>query len=502
MRLLSRWWILVVVLAGIGIVGGCSGKREVTGQVFVVTKGGDNVKLGLVGMHVVEERRMSEIATRLLAGTMTRKANAKLLMELATELEQLTKEVPSGFEPPLEELATAVAHREVLERSVDQPLRESLFKELPAAVTKTDADGTFTVEVSGAEWLAARGQRRAGDSTEEYFWLLPLKGAQKKLLISNDRMLEDDDALVLALIEVLSQPLAMKPDESLANWANEQRASAKKLFSDAKAKVEAAKKERLRLEAEAKSKADVAKDRMASGGAFQPGEKHVLGLAVRWVPAGGFTMGSPNSEEDRSSDEAQHEVVLSRGFFIAETECTQAQWELVMGNNPSNFKGPNRPVERVSWEEAVEYCRKLTTKQHGEGLLPVGWEWRLPTESEWEYGARAGQKGLRHGELEAIAWWSGNSGSETHAVGGKQPNALGLYDMMGNVSEWCADWSGDYPTGTVTDPSGPSSGSYRVFRGSCWRAAAGDVRSALRRWYGPGDRTFEVGFRPVLSSVR
>ena len=244
------------------------------------------------------------------------------------------------------------------------------------------------------------------------------------------------------------------------------------------------------------------KARMVSGEAFQAGQRLVLGLAVRWIPAGRFTMGSPGSEEGRSSDEIQHEVVLSQGFFMAETECTQEQWEMVMGSNPSDFKGPNRPVEKVSWAEAIEYCRKLTLKQRSEGLLPAGWEWRLPTESEWEYGARAGEKGLRHGELDAVAWWLDNSGSETHTVGGKQANAWGLYDMMGNVWEWCNDWDREYPTGSVTDPRGPNSGSFRVFRGGSWSDGAGYARSAYRYGNDPGARIFYLGFRPALSSVR
>jgi formylglycine-generating enzyme required for sulfatase activity len=213
-------------------------------------------------------------------------------------------------------------------------------------------------------------------------------------------------------------------------------------------------------------------------------------------------MGSPSSEEGRYSNELQHEVVLSRGLFLAETECTQGQWEAVMGSNPSNLKGRDRPVEQVSWEEAVEFCRKLTAKQRQEGVLPEGWEWRLPTESEWEYAARAGTTGARHGELDAIAWHGGNSGSETHGVKGKQANAWGLYDMVGNVWEWCGDWYGDYPTGSVTDPTGPGSGSLRMNRGGVWNGGARNARSAFRNWCVPGNRNSFLGFRPALSSVR
>ena len=235
----------------------------------------------------------------------------------------------------------------------------------------------------------------------------------------------------------------------------------------------------------------------AQGARGQAGE-----IFVRWIPPGSFMMGSPDSEEGRSFDETQHEVVLSQGFFMAETECTQGQWVMVMGSNPSNFKGANRPVENVSWDVAVEYCRKLTAKQRAEGLLPDGWEWRLPTEAEWEYAARAGTTGAHYGELDTIAWYGGNCGSKTHPVKQKTANAWGLYDMMGNVWEWCSDWYRDYSTGSVTDPTGPSSGSGRVNRGGSWYDDAGRTRSAFRLGLDPGYRCISLGFRPALSSVR
>ena len=312
------------------------------------------------------------------------------------------------------------------------------------------------------------------------------------------------------LEEKAKAELEGKERQRLAAIAEQERL---RLEAEAKAKAELeekerqrlaviAEQERLRLVAEAKAKVEAVKARMVSGGAFQAGEQLVLVLAVRWVPAGRFTMGSPESEEDRRLDETQHEVVLSRGFFMAETECTQGQWEMAMGSNPSGSKGANRPVEQVSWSDAVEYCRKLTVKQRDEGLLPVGWEWRLPTEAEWEYAARAGTTGARHGELDAIAWHNNNSGSETHAVGAMQANAWGLHDMMGNVWEWCSDWSGDYPTGGVTDPTGPKSGSNRIYRGGSWNSVAGYVRSSFRLSFEPGSSNHLVGFRPVLSSPR
>ena len=137
------------------------------------------------------------------------------------------------------------------------------------------------------------------------------------------------------------------------------------------------------------------------------------------------------------------------------------------------------------------------------GKITPQQEYRLPTEAEWEYAARAGTTGVRYGELDAIAWHGGNSGSEKHAVKQKAPNAWGLYDMIGNVSEWCGDWYGNYPTASVTDPTGPNSGSYRVRRGGSWdRYAAREARSAVRYGLGPGNRFNNLGFRPAFSSVR
>jgi formylglycine-generating enzyme required for sulfatase activity len=302
---------------------------------------------------------------------------------------------------------------------------------------------------------------------------------------------------------IFQQHLAIQERER-QQLAAEVRAAEEKALAEARVKAEAEERERQRLAAEVKVRVEAMKARMASGGAFpaEAGDRLVFGLAVRWVPSGRFAMGSPLSESDRDSDEVQHEAVLTRGFFLAETECTQGQWEAVMGGNPSHFKGTDRPVEQVSWGEAEEYCRKLTAKQRAEGILPKGWEWRLPTEAEWEYAVRAGTTGARYGELDTIAWHRGNTGSETHPVSQKAANAWGLHDMIGNVWEWCSDWSGDYPTGSVTDPTGPNSGSSRVIRGGSWSSGARYARSALRNGDDPGNRHFLLSFRPALSLVR
>jgi formylglycine-generating enzyme required for sulfatase activity len=226
----------------------------------------------------------------------------------------------------------------------------------------------------------------------------------------------------------------------------------------------------------------------------QAGQERVIVLsggaemAMVWCPEGEFMMGSPANEEGRNGDEGQHQVKLTKGFWMAKTEVTQGQWESVMGDNPSNHKGNDLPVECVSWNECQEFCQKA-------GLA-------LPTEAEWEYACRAGSTGpyAGSGRLDDMGWYKGNSGNETHPVGRKQPNAWGLHDMHGNVWEWCADWydSGYYAKSPEKDPKGGGSGGDRVLRGGSYWYDPRGCRSADRGWYNPALRSRSRGFRPVL----
>jgi len=212
-----------------------------------------------------------------------------------------------------------------------------------------------------------------------------------------------------------------------------------------------------------------------------------VGMKFVLIPAGSFQMGQDSGDSDENP---VHRVTISRAFQMQTTDVTQGQWKAVMGNNPSEFQhGDDYPVEQVSWNDVQEFLKKLNA-------LDPGKNYRLPTEAEWEYACRAGTSGERYGDLDAIAWYSGNSSSKTHPVGKKQPNAWGLYDMLGNVWEWCADWFDDnyYANSPATDPRGPLSGQYRVLRGGSWVGNDSYVRSADRNWDSPAVR-YSDGFR-------
>jgi formylglycine-generating enzyme required for sulfatase activity len=217
-------------------------------------------------------------------------------------------------------------------------------------------------------------------------------------------------------------------------------------------------------------------------------------MTYAFCPAGSFTMGSPSTEEGRSSDENQVSVTMSKAFWMAKTEVTQAQWCAVMGSNPSQFKGDNLPVEYVSWFDAQEFIKKV----NGSGEIPAGWKVCLPTEAQWECACRAGEKGpFSGGSIDEVAWYNENSQIKTPAVGTKKQNAWGLHDMHGSVWEWCADWYDGELSGS-TNPLGPSSGVRRVLRGGSWNDFAAGCRAASRFNYSPDYRSIRLGFRPAI----
>ena len=214
------------------------------------------------------------------------------------------------------------------------------------------------------------------------------------------------------------------------------------------------------------------------------------------VRGGTFRMGATSEQGCDAYDweKPVHSVTLS-GYYIGKTEVTQALWQAVMGSNPSYFEGDDLPVEQVSWDDCQEFIRKLNSL--------TGQNFRLPTEAEWEFACRGGNnsRGYKYSGsnyIDNVAWYDGNSGGKTHPVATKSPNELGIYDMSGNVWEWCCDWYGDYTSGALTNPKGPESGSLRVHRGGCWIYYARFCRSSFRHFNFPTHRYYYLGLRLAL----
>jgi formylglycine-generating enzyme len=222
---------------------------------------------------------------------------------------------------------------------------------------------------------------------------------------------------------------------------------------------------------------------------------------LRWIAPGSFLMGSPASEAERDDDERQHPVTLTQGYWLADTACTQSLWRAVTGDNPSGFKGEDRPVESVSWNDAQDFITKLNQAVPGLNVC-------LPTEAEWEYACRAGtqtpfwfgtnitpEQVNYNGNFPYVGGKKGLYREQTVGVKELPCNAWGLYQMHGNVWEWCQDWFGPYPTGPVSDPLGSDSGGYRVLRGGSWLNGGRHVRAAYRNRLTPDLRTVSIGFR-------
>jgi formylglycine-generating enzyme required for sulfatase activity/predicted Ser/Thr protein kinase len=229
-----------------------------------------------------------------------------------------------------------------------------------------------------------------------------------------------------------------------------------------------------------------------------------IGMEFRLIPSGTFLMGSPAAEADRWTDETQHEVTISRPYYLGVYEVTQQQYSELMSAAPSFFYGQSYPVESVSWEDAQEFIRRLNAAPEEQA---AGRKYRLPTEAEWEYACRAGSRsaycfGDDSKELQKYGWFVDNSSGRTQPPGEKKANAWGLFDMHGNVWEWCEDWYGTYSTDAMTDPTGPSTGSRRVCRGGSWDRPSDICRSAIRGRNIPTERLANfIGFRVYLTSV-
>ena len=240
-------------------------------------------------------------------------------------------------------------------------------------------------------------------------------------------------------------------------------------------------------------------------------------LVMVAIHPGTFDMGASSAgSRAKGDDTSPMRVTLSHRFWLGKYEVTQREWRAIMGTNPSDFTGELLPVDNVSWIDAMEFCRRLS--ERAAHRLPAGYTYTLPTEAQWEYACRAGSSGDDTGKLDDMAWHAGNSGSwahppgpaswkdrglwrmTSHPVGQKRPNGWGLFDLWGNVAEWCLDWYGPYAGGSVADPTGPSSGSHRVLRGGSWWSDPQNCNSFDRAKAPPGRHHSALGFRIALST--
>jgi formylglycine-generating enzyme required for sulfatase activity len=497
----THFFALSVLLA----LPSCSKKPvEVTGQIFVITQGRENIKMGGVEVLVVPDeefrKKAKEVVTWMqqeVKAEAQRKVDSDHMTDFINEVIELEKTSPLKI-PELPKIRESIVKESdmasgLMESAMKRDLQtRSLIKMFAGdgekVVFTTDADGRFTLPLNGKTWFHAMAERKVGDNSESYIWLKGFEApdgvSKASLVISNDDDINDEDELYSMLAG------ACEVQGQLENFRNvEVSEKMKSLVGRHREEV-----------AQAKARAEETYKKFPGSRA---GEERVWQIAPGvtmtfcWCPAGQFMMGSPSSEADRGSNEEQVKVTLSKGFWMGKTEVTQAQWLAVIGSNPSHFRGTNIPVEKVSWNDAQEFLKKID-----EVLAATdGWKTMLPTEAQWEYAARAGESWLYSGsdKLDEVAWYGDNSSDKTNSVGMKKANAWGLHDMSGNVTEWCRDWYGEKLPGG-TDPQGAASGSFRVCRGGGWGYGADGSRVAYRGLNGPTNTYYYVGFRVLRSS--
>jgi len=548
--------ILTCLLVSGFFLAGCSPKPvEISGQIFVVTAGRENIKMGLVDVHAVADEDFKKLAATLtetirkgVAADAQAEADEAARQALVREIEAIAEPV-SGL-PELKALKDEVLGRKLPHRPGEMSLERAASMMqvfLPPASAKSDADGRFSLAVKGKVWLVAQASRSLGkDKAESYLWILPwerpadVTGAP--LLLSNDSNVGDLDGLYATLARAIGGETGLQ---------TERRQSAEPQWV-ASLQVAREKVPTLLAEARAKDKQKAEQEALADKQAkSKRAAQSAQTLAL--VPAGSFSMG--DSFGEGSSDERPVRQVTVSAFYMGKTEVTKGEWDAVRAwglehgytdLNSGEGKAANHPVQTVSWWDAVKWCN---ARSEAEGLVPcyavggspmrtgtvvpeVNWSakgYRLPTEAEWEKAARGGLSGKRFPWGDTISHSQANYDSSdsnaydvsptrgphpsygagtkpyTSPVGSFAANAYGLQDIAGNVYEWCWDWTDDYAGGSggsQTDPRGPTSGAARVYRGGCWYSNAGYCRAAYRNYYSdPAYQGNFLGFRVLRSSV-
>lgn len=506
-------------------LAGCSPKPvEISGQIFVVTAGRENIKMGLVAVHAVADEDFKKLAASLtetirkgVAADAQAEADESARQALVREIEAIAE--PVSALPELKALKDEVLGRELPQRPGEMSWERAASMMqvfLPAASAKTDADGRFRLAVNGKVWLVAQASRSLGkEKAESYLWILPWErpaGATgAPLLLSNDSNVGDLDGLYATLARAIGGATGLQTER-------EQSTEPRWVVS-----LQAAREKVPTLIAEARSKTAA-----------------LSAQTLALIPAGSFSMGDTFGEG--GSDERPVRQVTVSAFYLGKTEVTKAEWDEVqawaVGRGYTDLssgegKATDHPVQKVTWWDAIKWCNARSEK---EGLLPcyavggspmrvgttvptVNWMakgYRLPTEAEWEKAARGGLNRKRFPWGDTISQSQANYKSSIISYDvdyepGRKPhispvrsfaaNGYGLHDMAGNVWEWCWDTKVDYASGATSDPRGATSGSERVYRGGSWVISAINCRAANRFSNDPAYQNADLGFRVVRSSV-
>lgn len=500
---------LGVALCGVIAWAGCSRKHEWTGKATqplavevrtVDASSGQPLVRGLLRDHQAELKDTASNVAKM-------DADDSALRRFASELDAIFTPAPylphrSAWAAEISERRSHLQIARAARLNHEPALVAHLFDSLTNSVVRSDATGSFHLVASEGDWIVARPNPHTGPRPLWPVWVFTLEDSMSASVpLDSARQLTNTAQLANQLARLTgeatpheasstvqsSTPTAASP--ALTSWIAETRRNASIEVSNSVQRMAAIRSALVATHAAGESVSIPMEGGRTTNEAT---------LTLRWIPPGNFAMGSPPDEKDRDRDETLHTVLLNRGFYLAETECTQAQWLKASATNRSGTRGDTLPVTQVTWTDAHTFCQQLTTWHRQLGLLPSGWKWDLPTEAQWEYACRAGTTGPFAGELDDLAWHAGNSKGRLQPVKTRRPNAWGLHDMHGNVAEWCRDWFGDYSLGMSVDPAGPDSGKVRIYRGGNLIYGARRSRSAVRGAFSPGLRGDYLGFRPAL----
>ena len=500
---------LGVALCGVIAWAGCSRKHEWTGKATqplavevraVEASNGRPLAQGLLREHQAE---LKDTASKVAEMD----ADDTALRRFASELDAIFTPAPylphrSAWAAEITERRSHLQIARAARLNHEAALVARLFESLTNSLVRSDASGSFHLVASEGDWIVARPDPHTGPGPLWPVWVFTLENSMRTgVSLDSARQLTNAAQLANQLSRLTgeatphdanstvqsSTPTAAGP--ALTSWIAETRRNAGIEVSNSVQRIAAVRSAIVATHAAG----DSVSIPMEGGRTTND-----VTLTLRWIPPGNFAMGSLPDEKDRDRDETLHTVLLNRGFYLAETECTQAQWLKASATNRSGTRGDALPVTQVTWTDAHMFCQQLTAWHRQLGLLPGGWKWDLPTEAQWEYACRAGTTGPFAGELDDLAWHAGNSKGRLQPVKTRRPNAWGLHDMHGNVAEWCRDWFGDYALGMSVDPTGPDSGKVRIYRGGNLIYGARRSRSAVRGAFSPGLRGDYIGFRPAL----